>query len=133
MTEQTPLSPASTSRAAWLALGLPLVGMIAVGLVSRADVAVIGRTLLGMLGAAVGGLAAGVTAKRFLARGATNGDVLFGLGAVTAIGVVAIGYLYLFYIENAMSTILTPARNIEQTFIFVEFLTAQYAGVKRKT
>ncbi|HOT92710.1 MAG TPA: hypothetical protein PLJ78_17245 [Anaerolineae bacterium] len=125
-----PAVPTSTAKpgTAWLALGTPIVGMLVVGLVSRVDGGVIGRTLLGMLGSAVGGVAAGVTAKRFLADGKTNGEVLFGLGATTAIGVIAVGYLYLFYIENTVQTILTLARNLEQTAIFVEFLTAQYAG-----
>lgn len=129
MTEQLSLSTSPPKpRAAWIALGLPIVGLFIVGLLSRMACGVIGHTLVGMVGVAVGGVAGGITAKRFLADGKTNGEVLFGLGATTAIGVVAIGYIYLFYIENAMQTILTPARNVEQTFIFVEFLTAQYAG-----
>jgi hypothetical protein len=121
-------TPSPKPRAAWLALGLPFVGLFIVGLLSRVACGVIGHTLVGMVGAAVGGIAAGVTAKRFIAHGKTSGEVVFGLGATTAIGVVAIGYIYLFYIESAMQTILTPARNVAQTFIFVEFLAAQYAG-----
>ncbi len=129
MAEQSGLStPMPKSRAAWIALGLPFVGLFIAGLLSRVPCNVIGHALVGMVGVAVGGVAAGVTAKRFLANGKTNFEVLFGLGAMTAIGVVAIGYMYLLYIENDMQTILTPARNVEQTFIFVEFLTAQYAG-----
>ncbi len=125
--QHTP-EPAAKSRAAWIALILPVVGMIVVSLLSGIAGAVIGRTLLGMFGAAVGGLAAGITVKRFLAHGKTNGEVLFGLGATTAIGVIAIGYLYLFYIDNAMQTIPTLPRNVEQTSVFVEFIAAQYAG-----
>lgn len=120
--------PPDQRRHIWLALVLPVIAMLGVSLVGRVAGYVIGRTLLGMLGAAVGGLAAGITAKRFLAHGKSNGEVLFGLGAVTAIGIIAIGYFYLFYIDNAMQTILTLARNVEQASIFVEFLTAQYAG-----
>ena len=115
-------------RAPWIALGLPVVGLFIVGLLGRVACGVIGHTLVGMLGVAVGGVACGVTAKRFLAHGENNSEVVFGLGATTAIGVVAIGYIYLFYIENDMQTILTLARNVEQVFIFVEFLAAQYAG-----
>ncbi len=129
MSEGSSLStPTPKPRAAWLAVGLPFVGLVIVGLLSRVPCGVIGHTLVGMVGVAVGGVAGGVTAKRFLANGKTNFEVLFGLAAMTAIGVVAIGYIYLFYIANDMQTILTPARNVEQTFIFLEFLTAQYAG-----
>ncbi len=131
MAESSPSTlPTWKSRTAWPALGLPIVGMLIVGLVSRVDGGIIGRACLGMLGSAVGGITAGITAKRFLADGRTNGEMLFGLAATTAIGIVAIGYLYLFYIENDMHTILTPARNLEQTAIFVEFLAAQYVGTR---
>lgn len=112
----------------WLALGLPVVVMLGVSLVGRVPGHVVTRTLLGMIGAAVGGLAAGVTVKRFMAHSKNNAEALFGLGATTAIGVIAIGYLYLFYIDSDMQSIRTLARNIEQVSIFVEFLTAQYAG-----
>jgi hypothetical protein len=81
-----------------------------------------------MLGAAIGGLAAGVTVKRFVAHGKNDGEVIFGLGATTAIGVVAIGYFYLFYLGEDRQGILTLARNVEQISIFVEYLTGQYAG-----
>ncbi|HQE91779.1 MAG TPA: hypothetical protein PLH19_03270 [Anaerolineae bacterium] len=121
-------TPSPKPRAAWLALGLPCAGLLIVGLLGRIAGSVIVHTLVGMVGTAVGGIAAGVTAQRFIAHGKSSGEVVFGIGATTAIGVVAIGYIYLFYIENAMSTILTLARNVEQTFIFVEFFTAQYAG-----
>jgi len=102
--------------------------MLGVSLVGGVTGHIIGRTLLGMLGAAAGGLAAGITVKRFLAHGKNNGEVLFGLAATTAIGVVAIGYLYMFYIDSDMQAIRTLARNVEQTSIFVEFIAAQYAG-----
>ena len=102
--------------------------MLGVSLVGGVAGHVVGRTLVGMLGAAAGGLAAGITTKRFVAHGKNNGEVLFGLGATTAIGVVAIGYLYLFYIDSDMQAIRTLARNVEQTSIFVEFIAAQYAG-----
>ena len=118
----------SQRRRIWSALVLPVIVMLGVSLIGRVPGHVVGRTLLGMVGAAIGGLTAGVTVKRFVAHGKGNGAVLFGLGATTAIGVVAIGYFYLFYIDNAMPGIRTLARNVEQTSIFVEFLTAQYAG-----
>ncbi|MGC9397101.1 MAG: hypothetical protein ACP5J4_19835 [Anaerolineae bacterium] len=120
--------PSSQRRRAWLALTLPIVVMLGVSLVGGVAGRVVGRTLVGILGAAVGGLAAGVTVKRFVAHGKNNGEVVFGLIATTAIGVVTIGYFYLFYIENDMQTILTLARNVEQMSIFVGFLAAQYAG-----
>lgn len=120
--------PPSQRRRAWLALLVPIVAMLGVSLVGQVAGRVVGRTLLGMFGAAIAGLAAGVTVKRFVAHGKSDGEVIFGLGATTATGVVAIGYFYLFYIEKNMRTILTLARNVEQMSIFVEFLTAQYAG-----
>jgi len=120
--------PPDRRRRIWLALVVPIIVMLGASLVGRVAGQVIGRTLLGMLGAAIGGLAAGVTVKRFIAHGKGNGEVLFGLGVTTAIGVVALGYFYLFYIDKDMQNIRTLARNIEQVSIFVEFLTAQYAG-----
>ncbi len=128
MTEKDVRVPPDQRRRIWLALVLPISVMLGVSLVGRVAGHVIGRTLVGMLGAAIGGVAAGVTVKRFVAHGKGNGEVLFGLGATTAIGVVAIGYFYLFYIDKDMQNILTLARNVEQVSIFVEFLTAQHAG-----
>ncbi len=116
-------------RALWLALGLPVGGLFLVGWIGRVSGAVLVHTLLGMTGAAVGGVAAGITAKRFLANGKNTLETLWGLGVTTAIGLVTIGYMYLFYIQKDMQTILALPRNVEQTFIFVEFLTAQYAGI----
>ena len=118
----------SKSQMTWLALGAPVAVLLVAGLIAGISAAVIGHTLVGMLGAAIGGLAGGVTAKRFLANARNDGEVLYGIGAVTAIGVVAIGYIYLFYIDNALRTIGTPERAIEQACIFVEFLAAQYVG-----
>jgi hypothetical protein len=122
------IMPSSQRRRAWLALLLPIVTMFSVGLAGQVAGHVVGHTLLGMFGAAVGGLAAGVTVKRFVAHGKSDGEVVFGLGTTTAIGVVAIGYFYLFYIDKDMQSILTLARNVEQISIFVEYLTGQYAG-----
>jgi hypothetical protein len=120
--------PPSQRRRAWLALIVPIVVMFGVSLVGRVAGYVVGHTLLGMLGAAIGGLAAGVTVKRFVAHGKNDGEVVFGLGATTAIGVVAIGYFYLFYLGEDRQGILTLSRNVEQISIFVEYLTGQYAG-----
>jgi hypothetical protein len=125
--DSVPMSPLQRRRT-WLALTLPIVVMLVVSLIGQVAGRVVGHTLLGMFGAAVGGLAAGVTVKRFVAHGKSDGEIIYGLGATTAIGVVAIGYFYLFYIEKDLRTILTLARNVEQISIFVEFLTAQYAG-----
>lgn len=128
MNEKNVYTSLSQRQRIWLALGLPVVVMLGVSLVGGVAGHVVTRTLLGMIGAAVGGLAAGVTVKRFMAHGKNNTEALFGLGATTAIGVIAIGYLYLFYIDSDMQAIRTLARNVEQTFIFVEFIAAQYAG-----
>ncbi|MFN2108163.1 MAG: hypothetical protein ACK2UI_00755 [Anaerolineae bacterium] len=122
------MMPTSQRRRAWLALIVPIVIMLGVSLVGRVAGYVVGHTLLGMLGAAIGGLAAGVTVKRFVAHGKNDGEVVFGLGATTAIGVVAIGYFYLFYLGEDRQGILTLSRNVEQISIFVEYLTGQYAG-----
>ena len=104
----------SKSRVTWLVLGAPVAVLLGAGVMTGISAAVIGHTLVGMLGVAIGGIAGGVTAKRFLAHSKSDGEVLYGLGAVTAIGVVAIGYIYLFYIDNDLLTIGTPARAIEQ-------------------
>ena len=128
MNEKNVYTSLSQRQRIWLALGLPVVVMLGVSLVGRVPGHVVTRTLLGMIGAAVGGLAAGVTVKRFMAHGKNNTEALFGLGATTAIGVIAIGYLYLFYIDSDMQAIRTLARNVEQTSIFVEFIAAQYVG-----
>lgn len=86
-------------------------------------------TALGVFGVSIGGLAVGVTARRYLAWSRHEGETLFGLGAVTATGVVAMGYIYLFHLPNPIATVTDPARVVEQTAIFVTFLGAQVVGI----
>ena len=121
---------ATKQRAAWIVLGILVVALFVIGLAAGVSGVVIGHTLVGMLGVAVGGIAGGVTAKRFLAHANGDKEVFYGLGATSAIGVVAIGYVYLFYLDHDMRTIGTLPRTFEQVFIFVEFLVAQYAGIQ---
>ena len=118
----------SKPQITWAALGIPVVAMFLIGLTAGVSGWVIGHALVGMVGVVIGGVAGGVTAKRFLAHAKGDGEVIYGLGAVTAIGVVAIGYIYLFYLDADMQTIGSTARAVEQTFIFVEFIAAQYVG-----
>lgn len=117
-------------RLIWIVLIVPFAAALVIGLVVGVAGDVIGHTLVGMLGVAMGGVAAGVTAKRFLAHANGDKEVLYGLGATSAIGVVAIGYVYLFYLDHDMLTIGTLPRIYEQTSIFMEFLVAQYAGIQ---
>jgi hypothetical protein len=86
-------------------------------------------TLVGCGIAAAGGLLTGLAAERFLHRGRNGAEHLIGLAATTALGVLTIGYLYLVHIRGPMSSIGTLSRAVSQILIFVEFLTAQAAGV----
>jgi hypothetical protein len=87
-------------------------------------------TLLGMLIAAVGGIAIGITAQRFLGHSRNNLETFVGLAATVGIGVLTIGYLYIIHIKNPMGSIGTLPRTVEQTVIFLEFLLSQISGIK---
>ncbi len=86
------------------------------------------HTLSGLAIAAIGGLLAGMVAERLMHRGNSGAAQAIGLVMTTGIGVVTIGYLYLFHIRGPMATIGTLNRTVEQGLIFVHFLTAQAAG-----
>ncbi len=103
---------------AWIAIAL---GWLGPGLARL--------TLTGCGIAAVGGVLTGAVAERFLHRGRNGTEHLLGLAATTALGVLIIGYLYLVHIRGPMSSIGTLGRGVSQVLIFVEFLTAQVAGV----
>ena len=107
---------------AWIAISLGWVGPNLAG-----------STLAGCGIAAAGGAVTGAVAERFLHRGRNGAEHLFGLAATTALGVLIVGYLYLFHIRGPMSTIGALSRGISQILIFVEFLTAQVAGILLST
>jgi hypothetical protein len=86
-------------------------------------------TLLGIAIAAGGGLVAGFVEVRLLRRPRNDATQLLGIAATTAVGVLTIGYLYLVHIRGPMSTVGTLSRAVEQVLIFVEYLTAQAAGI----
>lgn len=91
---------------------------------------VIRLTLLGMLVAAVGGVLVGIAAQRFLANSKSTRETLLGMVVTTGIGVLTIGYLYIFYIKGPMKSIGTLDRTVEQTLIFLEFLIAHISGIR---
>ncbi len=109
-------------------LALPALLTLGAGGVSIVGPYMMWRTLAATFGAAVGGIMLGITSKRFLASKPDTPSLIFGLGAASAIGVLALGFIYIFYMRYAMSSIGTPSRTVSQTAIFVTFLLAAYAG-----
>ena len=87
------------------------------------------QTFIGIAITATGGLIIGIISERFLGRGRNGAEQTVGLITATALGVTTIGILYLLLIRGPMSSIGTPERAVKQLFSFVEFLTAQGAGI----
>ena len=113
----------------WSLLGVPLLVAALGGVLGWVIWDVVWATLLGALGVIVGGLMAGVTARRYLSEDAPSPHVVFGLGATGVIGTVALGYVYIFFIRYPPASIRTPARVLSQSVIFSAFLLAQYVGI----
>jgi hypothetical protein len=91
------------------------------------------QTFIGIAITAVGGLVVGIISERFLGRGRNSVEQTAGLIAATALSVTTIGILYLLCVRGPMSAIGTPERAVKQIFGFVEFLTAQGAGILLST
>jgi len=87
------------------------------------------QTFIGIAITATGGLIVGIISERYLGRGRNGVEQTAGLIAATALSVITIGILYLLHIKGPMSSIGTPERTVKQLFSFVEFLTAQGAGI----
>lgn len=86
-------------------------------------------TLIGMAIAALGGVMTGAVVERFLHRGRNELENVLGLVATTALGISTIGILYLVHIRGPMAAIGSLPRAIRQGLSFLEFLTAQGAGI----
>jgi len=110
-------------------LVVPPIVLLAAQPLGRIEAATVEQTLTGIAITAVGGLIAGIISARFLRRGCNGVEQTAGLIAATALSVATIGTLYLFHIRGPMSSIGTPERAVKQLFGFVEFLTAQGAGI----
>lgn len=124
------LRPSQQRWALWLALtSAPFGVTVLLALMGWIPVATVGSTFVGVIGATVGGITSGVTAWRFLARPRNDGEAIFGVLAVTAIGVVAIGYIYLVHLNQSTQTITRPERIVEQTASFLTFVAAQSVGI----
>ena len=130
MQDDKTLRPRRTTRRSVgiVLLCIPIAILGVIGLFGLVSWQVVTSTLAGMAVAIVGGVILGMVAKRFLALGKGNTEILFGLAATTAIGVLTIGYIYLFHFKEPFQSIGTLSRTVEQTLIFVEFLVAEYAG-----
>ncbi len=114
----------------WLALtSAPLGVTVLLALMGQIPALTLGSTFVGILGATAGGIASGVTARRFLARPRNDGDTLYGLLVVTGIGMIAIGYLYLVHLNRPLHTVTRLERIVEQTAIFLTFVAAQGVGI----
>ncbi len=107
-----------------------VVLLLCTGIIGWINWSVIRWTLIGMLVAAVGGIAIGLTAHRYLAHNKNNREAFLGMVATTGIGVLSIGYLYIIHIKGPMKSIGTLNRTVEQTFIFLEFLIAHISGIR---
>jgi hypothetical protein len=100
------------------------------GVIGWIDWHIIQSTFIGMLVAAVGGTVLGMVALRYLGESRSNRETLFGLVVTVGLGVLTIGYLYIFYIKGPMKSIGTLNRMVKQTFIFLEFLFAHISGIR---
>jgi hypothetical protein len=114
--------------AACLLIGLPTL-LLAAQSLGWVEASTAEKTFVGIAITAVGGLIVGIISERFLGRGRNGAEQTAGLIAATALSVTTIGILYLLLIRGPMSTIGTPERAAEQLFSFVEFLTAEGAGI----
>jgi hypothetical protein len=128
MTLPTMTFSMSDARAAGAALAAPVILLLVLAPLVGVPLPAVVHTLVGMVGVTVGGVALGVTAWRYLGHSRAIGEALFGFGACSAIGLVAIGYVYLVYLDVTMASIGDPSRAVKQTLIFVMFLCAAYAG-----
>ena len=104
--------------------------LLLVGIAGWIDWLLIRSTIVGILIAAVGGIAIGVVAHRYLGNSRNNRDTLFGLIVTVGLGVLTIGYLYIIHIKGPMNSIGTLNRTVKQTFIFLEFLFAHISGIR---
>lgn len=108
----------------WPLLLLPLLQVLGWTATSTAQ-----ETLVGIAITALGGIITGAISERLLGRGRNSSEQAVGLFAVTTLGVITIGILYLLQIRGPMSSIGTPERAVNQIVAFAEFLTAQAAGI----
>lgn len=104
--------------------------LFCIGLAGWVNWPFIWSTLTGMVIAAAGGLAIGITALRYLARSKGSREIILGLIITSGIGVLTIGYLYIVHIQESKLAIGTFTRAVNQSFIFGEFLIAQLSGIK---
>ena len=107
-----------------------VVVLLLTGIFGWIDWSLIRSTLIGMLLAAVGGIAIGMIANRYLGNSHNNGEILIGMTVTVGLGVLTIGYLYIVYIKGPMESIGTLNRTVQQTLIFIEFLIAHISGIR---
>jgi hypothetical protein len=107
-----------------------VIMLLLAGVIKLLGWAVIWSTVTGMLIAAAGGIVNGLTAHHYLASSRSTRDTFLGMALTVGIGVLTIGYLYIFHIQGPMKSIGTFSRTIKQFFIFLEFLLAQISGIR---
>jgi len=107
---------------------IPMILVIATGIFGWVSWRTVWLTVTSAIGAVIGGVAAGITAKRFLADTDNSPGIVFGVGAVSAIGTVTLGFIYIFYMKYPIASIGSLSRTVSQSAIFVDFLIAQYVG-----
>jgi len=113
----------------WGWLSLPFLIALLGGVLEWANWNVVWGTLAGALAVLIGGLAAGVTVRRYLSDETPTPHIVFGMGAAGVIGTVALGYVYIFFLCYPMASIQTSARVLSQSVVFGTFFLAQYIGV----
>ena len=116
----------------WLAvclLGVSPTLLLAARSLGRVKASTADQTFIGVAITATGGLIVGIISERFLVRARSGAEQTAGFITATALSVITIGILYLLHIRGPMSSIGTPERAVKQLFSFVEFLTAQGAGI----
>jgi hypothetical protein len=107
-----------------------IIALLVGGLFGWINWFLIQSTLLGMLVAAAGGIIIGFFANRYLGNSRNNREIILGMTTTVGLGVLTIGYLYIFYIKGPMSSIGTLERTVKQIFIFLEFLIAHLSGFR---
>lgn len=108
---------------------LPVALLLLTRLLGGIGADVIRHTFAGLPVIVIGGLLAGIAAERLLHRSSGTISTLLGLALVGGLGVLTIGYIYLFRIQGPMSTITTVPRAAEQLALFLAFLLAEGAGI----
>ncbi len=109
---------------------LPLLVATILWMAGGIQTGTLSKTLAGAGITAIGGVATGIVADRFIRRKRSDIELLVGLALATLLGVLSIGYLYLIHLRGPMSSIGQLDRAVEQIAAFLTYLFAQAVGIQ---